>query len=107
MGAQRHLFMYESNGHFHSNACACAHMYAFAADAAAFSLDVICFLKLLLVCIFRLSCFLLVRSLLARFQRETSTTASQPGAGAHGARRMSGQWGDAVEEEAEGSSGSN
>ena len=30
--------------------------------------NVICFLKLLLVCIFRLSCFLLVRSLLARFQ---------------------------------------
>ena len=39
-------------------------MYAF----GAFSVDVICFLKLLLVCIFRLSCFLLVRrSLLALF----------------------------------------
>ena len=42
----------------------------FATSLLAFSKhgNVICFLKLLLVCIFRLSCFLLVRSLLARFQ---------------------------------------
>ena len=48
--------------------CMCMCIYVCMHAFGAFSVDVICFLKLLLVCIFRLSCFLLVRrSLLARF----------------------------------------